>query len=139
MFEGKAELHDPESHAAVAAFTETREHHDKAEARLVLRTPITISGTERLAVYSTIKDREVIAVTAKDGVSTEIHEFDGESSLGCLPDATGVSLTKSPGGDLGTLLEVLGTGTIYKEHHEHSEFWDGTLSFPLKPSRNGQP
>jgi hypothetical protein len=117
MFRGKAELDDPENNARVATFTEMCEHDGAAKAKVVLRSPITISGTDRLAIYSTIKDEEVIVVTAKDGASTEIHEFGGESSLGCLPDATGVSLTKSPGGDLGTLLVVLGKGTIHKEHH----------------------
>jgi hypothetical protein len=47
----------------------------------------------------------------------EVHEFSGTSSLGCLPDKTDITLTRSPGGPLGTLLIVLGKGTIHKEHH----------------------
>jgi hypothetical protein len=117
MFKGKAELHDPETKEPVAVFTEKCEHHDRVHAKLVLRNPMTISGTERLAIYSTVKDQEVIAVAAMDGNQTEIREFAGESSLGCLAAGSGVSLTKSPGGDLGTLLVVLGTGTIHDDHH----------------------
>jgi hypothetical protein len=116
MFKGKADLNDPETNARMATFTETCEH-DAARAKVVLEKPITLSGTERLAIYSTIKNQEVIVVTAKDGAATEVREFGGESSLGCLADKTDISLTRSPGGPLGTLLVVLGKGTIHKEHH----------------------
>jgi hypothetical protein len=116
MFKGKAELTDPETGSFVATFTETCEH-DAARAKIVLEKPVTLSGTERLAVYSTIKDQEVIGVTAKDGETKVVHEFSGESSLGCLPDKTDITLTRSPGGPLGTLLIVLGKSTIHKEHH----------------------
>jgi hypothetical protein len=116
MFKGKAELNDPEKNSSVATFTETCEH-DAALMKVVLEKPITLNGTERLAIYSTIKNQEVIAVAAKDGAATKVHEFSGESSLGCLPDKMDITLTKSPGGPLGTLLVVLGKGTIHKEHH----------------------
>ena len=43
---------------------------------------------------------------------TEICEFHGTSAVGCIPDGTRISLVKSPGGDLGTLLIVLATGTV---------------------------
>jgi hypothetical protein len=117
VHKGKAELNDPESKAHVATFTEVCEHDGTARARAILKTPITLSGTERLAIYSTIKDQEVIAISAPDGGTIEVHELSGESSLGCLPDKTGISLTRSPGGALGTLLVVMGTGTIHQEHH----------------------
>jgi hypothetical protein len=38
----------------------------------------------------------VIAVTANDGAATKVHEFSGESSLGCLPDKMDITLTRSP-------------------------------------------
>jgi hypothetical protein len=116
VHKGKAELNDPESKAHVATFTEVCDHDGTAKAQAVLKKPITLSGTERLAIYSTIKDQEVIAISAPGGGTMEVHEFSGESSLGCLPDTTAISLTRSPGGPLGTLLIVMGTGTIHKEH-----------------------
>lgn len=117
MRDGKAELHDPETNAPVATFSERCSANGSAKAKVVLRHPMTLSGTERLAIFSNIKDQEIIAVTAKNGETTTIHEFDGESSLGCLPHNTQVSLTRSPGGPLGTLLIVLARGTIHNEHH----------------------
>jgi len=116
MFKGKADLDDPETNAFVATFTETCERGG-ARAKVVLRTAMTLTGTERLAIYSTIKNEEVIAVTAKEGGTMEVREFSGTSSLGCLPDKTDITLTRSPSGPLGTLLIVLGKGTIHKEHH----------------------
>ncbi|HEY6441353.1 MAG TPA: hypothetical protein VIY55_15120 [Acetobacteraceae bacterium] len=116
MFKGKADLDDPETNAFVATFAETCEHGG-AHAKVVLKAAMTLTGTERLAIYSTIKNEEVIAVTAKDGGTMEVREFSGTSSLGCLPDKTDITLTRSPGGPLGTLLIVLGKGTIHKEHH----------------------
>ena len=114
MFRGKAELKDPDNGTVVATFTEECEHSGAAKARVVLKQPITLSGTERLAIYGTKKDQEVVSVLAKHGEPTEIHEFEGDSSLGCVPDHSEVSLTRSPGGPLGTLLTVLGQGTIEK-------------------------
>jgi hypothetical protein len=117
MRDGKAELHNPETNELVATFTERCRVTGAAGAKVVLKHPITLSGTERLAIFSNIKDQEIIAVTAKNGEATEIHEFSGESSLGCLPVNTQISLTQSPGGPLGTLLIVLAKGTIHEEHH----------------------
>jgi len=65
MFKGKAELVDPEKNTPVATFTETCQSDGTAKMKVVLKAPITISGTERLAIFSTVKDQEVIAVTAK--------------------------------------------------------------------------
>jgi hypothetical protein len=59
----------------------------------------------------------VIGVAAENGGPTEIREFHGKSGVGCLPEKTEISLTRSPGGDLSTLLVVLGKGTIHREHH----------------------
>jgi hypothetical protein len=69
------------------------------------------------AIFSTVKDQEVIAVTANGGASTAIHEFEGTSSLGCLADNSDITLTRSPGGPLGTLLVVVGKGTIHEERY----------------------
>jgi hypothetical protein len=117
MFKGKAELIDPEKNTKVATFTEACRGDGTAEMRVDLATPVTISGTERLAIYSTIKNQEVISVTASGGTSTEIRDFKGTSSLGCLADNSDITLTRSPGGPLGTLLVVLGKGTIHEEKY----------------------
>ena len=53
MFHGKAELIDPEKNVPVACFTETCQGDGTAKMKVVLATPISISGTERLAIYST--------------------------------------------------------------------------------------
>ena len=84
MFKGKAELVDPEKNTPVATFTETCQSDGTAKMKVVLKAPMTISGLERLAIFSTVKDQEVIAVTANGGASTAIHEFEGTSSLGIL-------------------------------------------------------
>lgn len=118
MFVGKAELIDPEKNTAVASFTERCEGDGTAHMRVTLKTPITISGTERLAIYSTVKNQEVISVTASGGAATEVGEFEGKSSLGCLAGNSDITLTRSPGGPLGTLLVVLGKGTIHEEPYE---------------------
>ncbi len=115
MFKGKAELLDPEKNTPVATFTEACQDDGTAKMKVVLATPITISGTNRLAIYSTIKDQEVISITAAGANSTDVHEFEGTSSLGCLADNSDITLTRSPGGPLGTLLVVLGKGTIHEE------------------------
>ena len=112
MFKGKAELKDPETGKVVATFTEEGDN-----MKVVLKQPETISGTTRLAVYSTIKDEELISIEAKDGHDTKIHEFHGVSSLGPLSDKSEISLTRSPVGPLGTLLVVLGRGTVHRERH----------------------
>jgi hypothetical protein len=114
MFVGKAQLIDPETNTRVATFTE-RCLGDRAHMKVVLKTPVTLSGTERLAIYSTIKDQEVISVTAEGAAATEVSEFEGRSSLGCLADGSDITLTRSPGGPLGSLLVVLGKGTLHEE------------------------
>lgn len=117
MFRGKAELANPESNTQVAKFTEQCHDNGTSKMKVVLTPPITISGTERLAIYSTVKDQEVISVTANGGTSTQVKEFEGTSSLGCLADNSEITLTRSPGGPLGTLLVVLGKGTIHEERY----------------------
>jgi hypothetical protein len=112
MFKGKAELTDPESGKVVATFTE-----DGDRMKVVLKEPVTLSGTASVAIYSTVKDEAVISVGSDDGQDTEIREFRGVSALGVLPDKAEISLIRTPGGPLGTLLIVLGRGTIHREHH----------------------
>ncbi len=112
MFRGKAELLDPETGKAVAIFTE-----DGKEMKVVLKHPQTVSGTTRLAIYGTEKNEELISISAEGGNETTVHEFHGASSLGSLSDGAEISLTRSPGGKLGTLLEVLGKGTVHQEKH----------------------
>ena len=116
MFKGKAQLRDPETDADVATLTEVCANDGSAKLRVVLKHAFSLSGTERLAIHSSVTDQEVIVATAKNGAATEIHEFGGESSLGCLADHSEVSLTRSPGGPLGTLLIVMAKGIIQREY-----------------------
>jgi hypothetical protein len=115
MFRGKAELRNPETNDRVGTFTETCEDDGTSHARVVLEPPITLSGTANLAIFG--GPGPVIGVAAENGGPTEIREFHGKSGVGCLPENTEISLTRSPGGDLSTLLVVLGKGTIHREHH----------------------
>jgi len=117
MFRGKAELVDPEKNTPVATFTERCQGDGSAYMKVVLKAPMTISGTERLAIYSTINNQEVISVAAIGETATQVREFDGTSSLGCLADKSDITLTRSPGGPLGTLLVVLGKGSIHEERY----------------------
>jgi hypothetical protein len=114
MFKGKAEPVDPENNNPVATFTETCQDDGTAKMKVVLKTPMVISGTQRLAIYSTIKNQEVISVVPTGETATQVKEFEGTSSLGCLADKSDITLTRSPGGPLGTLLVVLGKGTIHE-------------------------
>jgi hypothetical protein len=115
VFRGKAELRNPETDERVGTFTETCEDDGFSHARAVLEPPITLIGTENLAIFG--GPGGVIGIAAENGGPTVVHEFDGKSGVGCLPDGTEVTLAKSPGGDLGTLLVILGRGTIHREHH----------------------
>ena len=115
MSKAKASFKDPNSGQIVGTLVEHCHHDETATATVRLSSPQTISGTGRLAVYSTIKDEPIISVGADGTGPRTIHEFEGTSSLGCLPNGTGVSLVRTPGGKLGTLLEVLGNGTLEPE------------------------
>jgi hypothetical protein len=117
MFRGRAALIDPEKNVRVATFSEICRGDGTAEMHVDLEVPATISGTERLAIYSTVKNQEVISIMANVGTSTEVRNFSGASSLGCLDDGSDIALTRSPGGPLGTLLVVLGKGTIHEERY----------------------
>jgi len=110
MFKGKAELKDPETGNIVATLTE-----DGDRLRVVLKKPVTLSGTTRLAIYGTTENAELIAAAATNGQDTEVHEFHGVSPIGVLPDHAELSLTRSPGGPLGTLLIVLGRGELHRD------------------------
>jgi hypothetical protein len=83
-----------------------------AVATVKLRTPITLQGAQRLEIFGTATDKPMISVGASDPAGTEICEFHGTSAIGCIADDTDVSLTKTPGGDLGTLLVVVGKGKV---------------------------
>ncbi len=115
MFKGKAELVDPETGTPVATFTEICESGGSTTAKVVLKHPIELKSTERLDVYRIANSTPVISVSAKNPGGSNIHEFSGLSAVGCLPEKMHISLTKTPGGELGTLLIVLGSGIIH--HH----------------------
>jgi hypothetical protein len=114
MFKGKAELKDPEKGCLVATFKETCHDDGSAAATVKLKTPITLKGTELLAIYGTVTSTPMIRVEASDPDGTEICEFQGKSAIDCIPKGGDISLVKSPGGPLGTLLVVLGKGTVHE-------------------------
>jgi hypothetical protein len=114
MVKRKADLVDNKG-AVVAVFNETCHDYGSTVATVRLREPLapfTLQGTESLALFAKGSSQPVIFVEATDPAGTEIREFQGRSAVGCVPDGTGVSLVKNPGGDLGTLLIVLVTGTV---------------------------
>lgn len=112
MFKGQAELTDPESGDVVATFQETCQDDGTAAATVRLRTPITLQGTELLEIVGTVTPTPMIQVGASDPDGTEICEFHGTSAIGCIPEGGDLTLVRSPGGLLGTLLVVLGKGTV---------------------------
>jgi hypothetical protein len=116
MIKRKADLVSADG-TAVAKFNETCHEYGATVATVRLRSPLTLTGTESLALYAQAIAEPVISVSASDPAGTEIREFHGKSAVGCVPDGTGVALVKSPGGDLGTLLIVLGTGTVHSRAH----------------------
>jgi hypothetical protein len=114
MFKGRAELVNQQG-VVVATFTETCHDYGKTVATVKLRAPLaplTLQGTESLAIFAKGKVEPVIGVEASDPNGTEVCEFHGKSAVGCIPQGVEVSLVKSPGGDLGTLLIVLASGTV---------------------------
>jgi hypothetical protein len=65
MFKGKAGLIDPEKGGTIATFTEICDTEGSATAKVVLKHPVELEGTERLEVYGTVKDTPVISISAK--------------------------------------------------------------------------
>jgi hypothetical protein len=115
MIKRRAELSDPKG-VVVATFSETCHEHGITVATVRLHAPLALQGTENLALFAKGINQPVISVDASDPAGTEINEFHGTSAVGCVPDGTGVALVKSPGGDLGSLLIVLATGTVSPHH-----------------------
>ncbi|HTB46297.1 MAG TPA: hypothetical protein VK741_21930 [Acetobacteraceae bacterium] len=115
MFRGKAELRNPETDAKVGALTERCENDGTAHLKVELEPALTLTGTEFLMISSSAG--ELFSATATNGGPTEIREFHSKSPVGCLAANSEVSLTRSPGGPLSTLLVVLAQGTIHEEHH----------------------
>jgi hypothetical protein len=114
MVKRTAELIDNKG-AVVAAFNETCREYGSTVVTVRLRAPLApflLQGTESLAIFAKGSSLPVISVEASDPVGTEIREFHGASAVGCIPAGTGIALVKNPGGDLNTLLIVLGTGTL---------------------------
>jgi hypothetical protein len=105
-----------EQGVVVATFSETCHDHGRTFATVKLRAPLapfTLQGTESLAVFAKGIGEPVISVEASDPQGTEVCEFHGKSAVGCVPQGGDVTLVKSPGGDLGTLLIVLASGTVH--------------------------
>jgi hypothetical protein len=116
MFKGKAELTDPGTGDLVATFHETCHHEGATFATVRFRTPIKLSGTDQLAIVGTATSTPMITVAASDPDGTEIREFHGKSEIGCIPEGGELTLVKTPGGELGTLLIVMGKGTVERAH-----------------------
>jgi hypothetical protein len=115
MLKGKADLIN-EQGVHVATFQETSHEYGVTVATVRLDTPVTLQGTELLEIFAQSIAQPIISVEASDPAGTEIREFHGRSAIGSIPNGTGVALVKSPGGDLGTLLIVLGNGTVNVKH-----------------------
>jgi hypothetical protein len=114
MTRRKAELKDGNG-LVVATFNETCHDYGSTVATVRLRAPLapqTLTGTELLELFAQGNSQPVLSVEASDPAGTEIKEFHGRSAIGCLAVGTKISLVRSPGGDLGTLLIVLASGTI---------------------------
>jgi hypothetical protein len=109
--QSRAEIVDGQGDV-VATFNETCHHYGVTVVTVRLRAPVTLQGTELLAIYAKGIAQSVISVEASDPAGTEIREFHGRCEIGCVSDGTEIALVKSPGGDLGTLLIVLGAGTV---------------------------
>jgi hypothetical protein len=116
MFKGFAELTDAGSGDVVATFHESSHHDWAATVTVRLRTPVTLEGTGFLAIYGTLTSTPVITVEASDPDGTEIREFHGKSAIGRIPEGGDIALVRSPGGPLGTLLIVMGKGTVRRAH-----------------------
>ncbi len=117
MTKHRAELKDANGRV-VATFNETCHAHGGTTATVRLRSPLapqTLTGTELLELFAEGNSHPALSVEASDPAGTDINEFHGKSAIGCLPAGTKVSLVKSPGGDLGTLLIVLASGIV--ENH----------------------
>jgi len=114
MFKGKADLIDPETKRVAAIFSETQCDDGTTMATVRLEKPVVLQGTQRLEVFGTVTDQPMISVGASDPDGTEIHEFHGSSAIGPIADDAGVSLVRTPGGDLGTLLVVIGNGRVHQ-------------------------
>jgi hypothetical protein len=114
MFIGTTLLSDPTSGSPVATFTEMACDDGDVGVVVTLTAPITLLGTENLAIYSesNLQHPVVITISASDPAGTSINQFGGQSAIGSIPNGTAITLVKSPGGRLGTLLEVIGKGTI---------------------------
>jgi hypothetical protein len=118
MFKGGAELVDGNG-SVVAVFNETCHDHGATVVTVKLRgslAPFNLQGTESLAIFAKAMSQPVIFVEASDPAGIEIYEFHGRSASGCVSDNTEVALVKNPGGDLSTLLIILGTGTVHRHH-----------------------
>jgi hypothetical protein len=114
MFKGNAELVNGQG-GTVATFHQTCHAHGRTPMTVRLKPPLApfvLQGTESLAIYAKSISQAVISVEASEPAGTEISEFHGISTIGCLPDSTEISLVKNPGGDLSTLLIVLAKGTV---------------------------
>lgn len=114
MVKRRAELVN-EKGVVVATFNETCHDYGFTVATVRLHPPLApfmLEGTESLEIFAKGSGQAVISVQASDPAGTEIREFHGTSAVGCVPDGAQLTLVKSPGGDLSTLLIVVATGTV---------------------------
>ena len=118
MLKRRAEIFNEEN-VKIATFIETCHEYRGAIVTVRLHPPLApfnLAGTEVLALFAQGAGEAVIFVEASDPSGIEISEFHGKSAIGCVADGTNVTLVKSPGGDLSTLLIILGRGTVKPAH-----------------------
>ena len=113
MFKGKAHLTN--GHKTIGKVVESCQSETQAHLTVTLDPPIELKGTEMLGLYLAGKSEPVLSAGTKGHADRHVAEFSGKSTLGCLLAGAQISLTKTPGGDLSTLLQVLGKGTIESE------------------------
>ena len=111
MVKRRAELVDSNG-VGVATYNETCHEGGKTTATVRLHAAVHLTGTEELGIYAKGVAEPVITVEASDPAGTEIREFHGTSAVGCVAEGLEITLVQSPGGQLGTLLIILASGTI---------------------------
>jgi hypothetical protein len=115
MFIGKANLTDPENAAHVATFYEECETPHQVIVTLSINPAIRLESGQSLEVFAVGNATPVTSLHYSGTGHKSVTGFSGKSTAGCLPVGTEVSLVRNLGGPLGTLLVVLGQGTIHEE------------------------
>jgi hypothetical protein len=100
-----------EAGQTVGTFYERCDPSGAASSSVVLGKAMKLKAGAILAIYKAAEFNPVIS-TVVGAKGATIRRFGGENTGGCAQKDTEIALTMSPGGDLGTLLEVVGKGVI---------------------------